>query len=69
MSDVKFIVTVENGGTTWFLRSTIWTSEFDRADKYADRVAAQAAFDKAKQFMAAKIRKAAVILPAPEPRS
>ena len=56
-----FIVTVENGGYEWFLRSTVWTSDRDRANKFATRELAQAALLKAKQFMkAAHFKKARI---------
>jgi len=61
-----FIVTVETPAGTSYLRGTVWTfaGNRDRAKEYETREEAQAALDKAKQFMAARIYKAAQIIEA-----
>ena len=56
-----FIVTVIVNGTKWPLRGTVWAYDMSRAQKFETREAAQAALNKAKQFMKACIYKAAVI--------
>jgi len=45
------IVTVENGGIKWYLKSTTWTSLPDRADSFDSLIVAKAAVEKAKKFM------------------
>lgn len=50
----KFIWTLENGGYTWYMRGTTWTSDRDRATEYDDLDAAFAAQRKAGQFMKAR---------------
>lgn len=58
----KFIVTTEIAlGERVPLRGTVWAFSMDRAQKFDTREAAQAALDKAKQFMKAKFYKAARI--------
>lgn len=52
-----FIVTVENNGMKFWLRGTTWAFHRDRANEFASHEAAQTAIDKAKQFMAPKIKK------------
>ena len=61
-----FIVTVETPAGTSYLRSTVWTfaGRRERAQEDPTREAAQAALDKAKQFMAAKVYRAARIVEA-----
>lgn len=58
-----FIVTVETLAGTSYLRGTVWTfaGRRERATEYETREAAQAALDKAKKFMAARVYKAAQI--------
>lgn len=57
-----FIVTVTNGiGEEVPLRGTVWAFSMDRAQKFPTREAAQAALDKAKQFMKAATYKRAQI--------
>jgi hypothetical protein len=58
-----FIVTLDTPVGTSYLRGTVWTfaDRRERATEYATREAAQAALDKAKQFMAARHYKAAQI--------
>jgi hypothetical protein len=64
--NAMFIVTVETPAGTSYLRKTVWTfaGNRDRAEEYASREAAQAALDKAKPFMAARIYRAARIVEA-----
>lgn len=53
-----FIVTNVNGlGEKVPLRGTVWAFSMDRAQKFETREAAQAALDKAKQFMKATVYK------------
>lgn len=60
---MAFIVTTKNGaGETVGLRATVWAFSMDRATRYATREKAQAALDKAKQFMKVKTYKSAVII-------
>lgn len=56
-----YVVTVMNMGNKFWLRGTTWAFHLDRANQFASLVEAQRAFEKAQPFMAAKIRKAAVI--------
>lgn len=56
-----FIVTVENGGQTFYLRGTTWAFTVERAQRYTTRDEAQAALDKAKKFMKASLYKLAKI--------
>lgn len=55
-----FIVTLTTSQVN-YLRGTIWSMNRDRATEYATRELAQAALDKAKQFMGARQYKAARI--------
>jgi hypothetical protein len=55
------IVTLPHLGNTFYLRSTVWTSERDRATVFKSQEAAQAGLQDAKQFMKAKQFKAAHI--------
>lgn len=58
----KFIVTTPNAlGERVPLRGTVWAFSMDRASQYDTREQAQAALDKAKQFMKAKTYRAARI--------
>lgn len=57
----KFYVRVHNGGVLWFLRSTTWTSEFNRRSTFDTTEQARAALDHARKFMKAAVYKAAVI--------
>jgi hypothetical protein len=52
-----FVVTYLSGATDFWLRSTVWTSARERATEFETREAAQAALDKAKQFMKASVYK------------
>jgi len=58
---MAYIVTVTHNGNEVPLRGTVWAYSMDRAQKFETREAAQAALDKAKQFMRAAIYKKAVI--------
>jgi hypothetical protein len=60
---IMYIVTTETPAGTSYLRSTVWTfaGRRERADEYPTREAAQAALDKAKKFMPARVYKAAQI--------
>jgi hypothetical protein len=58
---MTYYVKVRNGGVLWFLRSTTWTSEFNRCTLFGTREEAQAALDYARQFMKAAVYKAAEI--------
>jgi hypothetical protein len=60
----KFIVEVDNMGFTLWLGGTVWRFSKDRATLHDDTASAQAALDKAKPFMAAKIYRAARIVEA-----
>ena len=61
-----FIVTTETPAGTCYLRNTAWTfaDRRERAVEYATVEAAQAALDKARKFMPAKLYKAARIVAA-----
>ena len=59
---MSHIVTLIHLGNTFYLRSTVWTSERDRATMFATVEAAQAGLNKAKQFMKAKQFRAAAIV-------
>jgi len=56
-----FIVTVIHNGTKWPLRGTVWAMDMSRAQRFETRDAAQAALNKAKPFMKARLFKAAQI--------
>lgn len=56
-----YIVTLAHLGNTYYLRSSIWTSQRDRATEYVSAEAAQAGLVKAKQFMKAAQFKAAKV--------
>lgn len=60
----KFIVEVDNAGSTFWLGGTVWRFAKERATLHDTRESAQAALDKAKKFMAAKIYRSARIVPA-----
>lgn len=53
------IVKLVHLGNTFYLRSTVWTSERERATEFPSAEAAQAQLDKAKQFMKAAQYRAA----------
>lgn len=61
-----FVVTYKNpvNGQAYFLRSTIWTSEGDRAQEFATKAAAEAQLEKAKQFMKASVYRNARVVEA-----
>lgn len=59
---MAYIITTTNGaGEKVPLRGTVWAFSMDRATKHETRELAQAALDKAKQFMKAATFKKAVI--------
>jgi hypothetical protein len=60
----KFIVEVENAGSTFWLGGTVWRFAKERATLHDDQASAQKALDKAKPFMAAKIYRSARIVSA-----
>jgi len=49
-----FIWTLENGGFTWHMRGTTWTSDRDRATTYRTTDEALEAKNKASKFMKAR---------------
>ena len=57
-----FIVTINNGGNDYFLRSTIWAFCIERAEQFNTEIEAQAALMKAKKFTKSALFKKAVIL-------
>jgi len=61
-----FIVQLRTSSGICYLRGTVWTfaDRRDRATEYATAEAAQAALDKAKEFMKAQFYKAAQIVEA-----
>lgn len=60
---MSFIVVTPNAlGEMVPLRGTVWAYSMDRAQKFETREAAQAALDKAKQFMKVRTYKAAKII-------
>lgn len=61
---MNHIVTLENGGNTYYLKGTVWAYSRDRAQVFASHDEATAALAKAKKFMAAGMFKKAVITPA-----
>lgn len=58
------IVTLNHLGNTFFLRSTIWTAQRERATEFETAEAAKEGLNKAKNFMKASQYKAAKIEPA-----
>lgn len=58
---MAYIVTVVHNGNEVPLRGTVWAFSMDRAQQFATREEAQAALDKAKQFMKAAVYKKATI--------
>ena len=61
-----YIITLNTTDGTCYLRVTVWTfpDRRERASEYASIDAAQAALDKARKFMPAKLYKAARIVAA-----
>ena len=49
-----FQVTIENAGQTFYLRGTTWAFSADRGNTFASEIAAAAAIEKAKKFLAKK---------------
>lgn len=58
-----FHVTVINQGLTFWLRGTTWAFEAERGNTFETIEEAQAAIEKARKFMAPKIKKAVKIVP------
>lgn len=60
----KFLVQTRmpNDGEMFYLRSTIWTRDIERADRYDTHKQACAAIERAKRFNKVKIMKAAQIV-------
>lgn len=56
-----YLVTLNHNGATFYLRSTIWTADIERATRFESEDAAKAQLLKAKQFMKAAQFKAAKI--------
>lgn len=56
-----FIVKLIHLGNTFYLRSTVWTSDPERASEFASEEAAKAGLEKARKFMKASQFKAAKI--------
>lgn len=57
-----FMVITEHNGEKWPLRGTNWAYSMDRAELFKTRELAQAALEKAKQFMKPAIYKKARIV-------
>ena len=59
-----YAVRLTNGGYEWFLKSTTWTSNLERASLFSTEEDARAALAKAKRFMARKsdARRAEIVL-------
>ena len=45
------VIEINNEGYVWLLRSTTWTSQIERADKFSSQVEAEQALEKAKRFI------------------
>lgn len=58
-----FTIEVDHGGRTFYLRSTVWTSEFDRATRHESFDKALDALKKAKPFMKRSVWMKAVPTP------
>jgi hypothetical protein len=56
-----FIVKLIHLGNTFYLRSTVWTSDPARASEFASEEAAKAGLEKAKKFMKASTAREAKI--------
>lgn len=56
-----FVVSLAHNGATFYLRSTIWVDEFDRANKFDTAEKARLALEKAKKFMKPSLRKYALV--------
>ena len=56
-----FIIKLDYQGSTFYLRSTVWTAEQDRATRFDSPELAQAQLDRAKKFMKTANYKAAKI--------
>jgi hypothetical protein len=63
MTEQVYVVTVENGGQTYFLKDTTWSFSIDRADGFETIEAAAQATLKAHQFMKPALRKKCVVRP------
>lgn len=61
---MNYIVTLNHLGNKFFLRSTIWTADVDRAQKFDTKEAAAEQLNKAKKFMKAAQFKAARVVEA-----
>lgn len=58
----EYLVTLRHLSNDFYLRSSIWTADYERAQGFDTREAAQAQLDKAKKFMKAQQYKAANIV-------
>jgi len=58
---MSYIVTVMYGGQKWPLRGTTWAFSMDRATHHETREEAQAALEKARQFMKPATYRAALV--------
>lgn len=56
------VVKLENGGFTWYLKRTTWTSDLDRADKFGEAAKASEALKTASKFMKKSMVKKAQII-------
>lgn len=53
-----WVVCLRNGGFDYWLRRTVWAGGRDRADEFATEADARAAWEKAKKFTKAGLRRA-----------
>lgn len=61
MNTTHYLVTLENG-YTYYMRSTTWTTELERASTFETVEAAKTALERARQFMKPALYKRAVIV-------
>ncbi|MBR0825584.1 hypothetical protein JQ596_08545 [Bradyrhizobium manausense] len=63
MEEQVYVVRVENGGQSYWLRDTVMTADIDRAEGFETIERAAVALRNAEKFMAPAIRKKCVIVP------
>jgi len=50
-----YLVKLENGGFTWYLIRSTWTTEIERASRFESLEAAKVAFEKQRKFLKASL--------------
>ena len=52
-----FVLSVTNNGIVWYMRTTTWSSQLNRATTFETKEAANAHFEKSKKFVAKALHK------------